>query len=57
MSVEQAVVLGREIGAGRTILTHLAMHYSQAVTVHELEQEISSYPGVSLAFDGLKLEL
>lgn len=57
MSVEQAVALGREIGAGRTILTHLAMHYSQAVIVHELQQEIACHPDVSLAFDGLKLEL
>ncbi|MGI6285077.1 MBL fold metallo-hydrolase [Neomoorella humiferrea] len=57
MSVEQAIALGRATEAGKTILTHLAMHYSQAVTVRQLEQEIASYPGVSLAFDGLELEL
>lgn len=57
MTVEQAIELGRQVGAGRTILTHLSMHYAQATTAADLEKEISAFPNVSLAYDGLELGL
>ncbi|MEL7565521.1 MAG: MBL fold metallo-hydrolase [Dehalobacterium sp.] len=57
MNVEEAVRLGRKVNAQNTVLTHLAMHYSTPVTVALLEEEIKGYPGLSLAYDGMVIEL
>ncbi len=57
MSIDQAISLGQEIGADSTILTHLAIHYSQAMTTAELQQVIAPYPHVQLAHDGMQLKL
>lgn len=57
MSVEQAIALGQEVGARHTVLVHLSMHYSQAVTTGELEQELAAHPGVSAARDGMSLDV
>lgn len=56
MSVDEAVSLGEEIGAKETYLTHLSVHYSRAVTCKWLEEKLKSFPGVRLAYDGLRLE-
>lgn len=57
MSVDEAIELGKSVGAERTILTHLSIHYSRAVTTEELEEELAEYPNVGVARDGLRLEL
>ena len=51
MSIEQAISLGRDIGAENTILTHLSIHYSRAMTVHDLQESLTDHPKVFLAYD------
>ncbi|WP_434510770.1 MBL fold metallo-hydrolase [Desulfitobacterium sp. AusDCA] len=57
MSIEEAIQLGEKVRASHTILTHLAMHYSAPTTVQQIEEELHFYPKVSIAFDGLTLQL
>ncbi|GFN23491.1 MBL fold metallo-hydrolase [Thermanaeromonas sp. C210] len=57
MSVAEAIELGKRVGAGQTILTHLSMHYSSPVTVEELNRELAGLDGVLASYDGLKVEL
>jgi phosphoribosyl 1,2-cyclic phosphate phosphodiesterase len=57
MSVEQAIALGDEVRAKHTVLVHLSIHYSQAVTTKELEKEIAVHPGVIIARDGMGLDI
>jgi phosphoribosyl 1,2-cyclic phosphate phosphodiesterase len=57
MSIAQAIELGQKISAKSTILTHLAVHYSQAMTDTELQQLIKPYSQVQLAYDGMCLVL
>jgi phosphoribosyl 1,2-cyclic phosphate phosphodiesterase len=57
MNVEEAIALGRKIQADHTILTHLSVHYSQPVTVKELNEITSSYRGVQAAYDGMLIDL
>lgn len=51
MSIEEAVAVAREIGAPKTLLTHLT-HISEHA---ELERSLPS--GVAPAFDGLRLQI
>ncbi|MDR1960860.1 MAG: MBL fold metallo-hydrolase [Gracilibacteraceae bacterium] len=58
MNTEEAAALAREVGAGRVLLTHLAMHYSDPVTTAALTEELRALGGaVGLAFDGMDIEL
>lgn len=57
MTTEQAIALGKQINAQQTLLTHMSIHYSQAVTTEQLEKEISAYPGVMISHDGMNIEL
>lgn len=57
MSVEEAIGLGREVGAHTTILTHMSIHYSRPVTVAELQETLSRHPNVLAAHDGMKITL
>jgi phosphoribosyl 1,2-cyclic phosphate phosphodiesterase len=58
MNIDEAVALGREAGARRLLLTHLAMHYSEPVTTEDLRAELAARgPGVELAADGMELPL
>lgn len=57
LSVTEAVALSESINAKEAVLTHLSMHYSTAVTVKQLQEAISPYPWVSLAYDGMTIEL
>ncbi|MDT8899820.1 MBL fold metallo-hydrolase [Anaeroselena agilis] len=57
MSVEQAIELGREVKARHTVLTHLAVHYSQPATSRELAAAVAPHQGVSVAHDGMVIEL
>lgn len=51
LNVEEALALARELGAGRTYLTHLTHRVSHA----ELEARLP--PGVEAAWDGLSVEI
>jgi len=44
MSIDQAINLGRDIDAKTTVLTHLAIHYSQPVTADDLAEIIQDQP-------------
>lgn len=57
LSVEQAIALGSKVKAGLTVLTHMSIHYSQPLTVKELERVIARYPNVVAAFDGMAFNL
>jgi len=56
MSLPQTIALGNHLGAQETVLTHLAMHYSQPVTNRDLNNLIATEPQVRLATDGLTFE-
>ena len=53
MSIEQAVDLGHQIRAKKTVLTHLAIHYSVPVTATQLAEEVANYENVYVAYDGM----
>lgn len=57
MSVPEAIKLGQQVKAKRTVLTHLAMHYSIPVTSEKLEDEIRDWENVLLAYDGMVINL
>lgn len=57
MSVKEAIQLGRQVEAKRTVLTHLSIHYSRPVTSEELEKEAARHQGVVVARDGMSLNL
>ena len=57
MSIDQAIHLGRSIEAQTTVLTHLAVHYSQAVTSAELDNMLQDQPQAQLACDGMTFML
>ncbi|MBU2702354.1 phosphoribosyl 1 [Sporomusaceae bacterium BoRhaA] len=57
MSVHQAIALGEKIAAKHTVLTHLSIHYAQAVTTRELKEKLALYPAVDIAYDGMNVKL
>ncbi|MBP2638160.1 MAG: phnP [Firmicutes bacterium] len=57
MSLEQAIDLGKQIGAKKTVLTHLAVHYSQPVTTAQLAEEVATHENVCVAYDGMRIKL
>ncbi len=57
MSIDQAVALSRDIEAKNTVLTHLSIHYSQAMTVRDLQAYLADYRNVFLAYDGMEIVL
>lgn len=57
MSMHEAIALGKSVGAKKTVLTHLAIHYSEPVTVAELEGRLTDLPNVLLAHDGMQFNL
>lgn len=57
MSVEEAIELGKKVKARYTVLTHMSVHYSQPVTVKELQEALSSYSNVLPAYDGMFFNL
>lgn len=57
MSMEEAIDLGKQIQAKNTVLTHLAVHYSQPVTTGQLAQEVANYENVYVAYDGMRIKL
>jgi len=57
MTVQESIAAGRGVGARKIILTHLSIHYSEPVTTAQLEEELSTEPDVSVAYDGLSIPL
>ncbi len=57
MSITEAVDEGQRIGAVKTVLTHLSMHYSIAATLDQINERLKKFPDVSLAYDGMEFEL
>jgi len=57
MSIAEAIELGKSIRAKNTVLTHLAIHYGNPVTVEELNERLSDLPNVFLAHDGMQFNL
>ena len=57
-SVQECIEEGFELGAGRIYLTHMCMHYSEPITLAELETYLEQYDGRVLpAMDGLSFEI
>jgi len=57
MTVEQAIELGQKVKARHTVLTHMAVHYSQPVTTSELQAAIAPVSGALLGYDGMLFNL
>ncbi len=57
MSLDEAISLGTAVKAGTTVLTHLSIHYSRAVTSSDLQQLTAGAPDVRVAHDGMTLTL
>ncbi|SMC37861.1 MBL fold metallo-hydrolase [Sporomusa malonica] len=56
MSIEQAIDLGRSTQAQKTVLTHLAIHYSQPVTESQLTEKVARFGNVIVAYDGMRIK-
>jgi len=57
MTIQQAIELGKQIKAKKIVLTHLALHYSEPITVEELTERLSAHPEAVLAYDGMKIDI
>ena len=57
MSMDEAIELGQSVRARKTVLTHMAIHYSKPITVQELEGRLRDFPNVLLAHDGMQFNL
>ena len=56
--VQSCIEEGLELGAKKIYLTHLAMHYVEPITLHELNIYLQQYNGrVEVAADGLSFAL
>ena len=57
-SIQECIEEGFELDAGKIYLTHLCMHYSEPITLAELEEYLKQYDGrVEAAADGLSFEI
>jgi phosphoribosyl 1,2-cyclic phosphate phosphodiesterase len=57
-SIDEAIDLAQELGARRSYLTHLAMHYDEPITLIELEKKLAFSQGsIRVAHDGLTISL
>ena len=57
-SIQECIEEGLELDAGKIFLTHLCMHYSEPITLAELEEYLAQYDGrVQAAADGLSFEI
>ena len=57
-SVQETIEEGLELDAGMIYLTHLCMHYSEPITLAELEEYLTQYDGrVQPAADGLSFPI
>ncbi|MDR3308247.1 MAG: MBL fold metallo-hydrolase [Coriobacteriales bacterium] len=57
-TIDEAIALAQGLGAKKTYLTHLAMHYDTPLTLTELEHKLATHNGtIEPAWDGLTIEL
>jgi len=57
-SIDEAIALAELLKPRRTLLTHLAMHFDEPITLKELEHKLLSCESViQVAYDGLSFEL
>lgn len=57
-SIQETIEEGLSLDAGKVYLTHLCMHYSEPITLAELEEYLKQYGGrVAPASDGLSFEI
>ena len=57
-SVQETIEEGFELDAGKIYLTHLCMHYSEPITLAQLEDHLKQYDGrVEPAADGLSFSI
>ncbi len=57
-SVQEAIEEGFELGVGKIYLTHLCMHYTEPITLVELNAYLEQYNGrVVAAADGMSIEI
>jgi len=58
LTIDEAIGLAQHIGARKTWLTHLSMHYDTPITLAELEERLAIYNGtITPAYDNLTIEL
>ncbi len=57
MNVEESIAAGRSINARNIVLTHLSIHYSDPVSTAQLEEEVAGEENVSIAHDGMCIQL
>jgi phosphoribosyl 1,2-cyclic phosphate phosphodiesterase len=58
LSVEEALIVARDIGPKEFYLTHLSMHYDSPVTNHELESYLAPFgDSFQIARDGLSIRI
>jgi phosphoribosyl 1,2-cyclic phosphate phosphodiesterase len=57
-SVQECIEEGLELDAKKIYLTHMCMHYSEPITLAELEEYLKQYDGrVAPAADGLSFAI
>ena len=57
-SIQECIEEGLELDAKKVYLTHMCMHYSEPITLAELEEYLKQYDGrVEPAADGLSFEI
>ena len=57
-SIQECIEEGLGLGAGKLYLTHLCMHYSEPITLEQLEEYLKQYDGrVEPASDGLSFDI
>ena len=57
-SVQECIEEGLGLDAGKVFLTHLCMHYSEPITLAQLEEYLRQYDGrVEAASDGLSFAI
>jgi len=57
MSMSEAMDLGTDLETKTTVLTHMAVHYSDPVTLQDLESIVAGHPQAELAYDGMTFTL
>ncbi|MEL1136006.1 MBL fold metallo-hydrolase [Desulfitobacterium sp. THU1] len=57
MSWEEAIILGQSVNVKQTVLTHMAMHYSEPTTVAEIQDKLKTNKQVAIAYDGMSFEI
>lgn len=58
LSIDEALQIAGQVGAGRLYLTHVAMHYDTPITSRELDAYLqATQANFHLAYDGTRIEI